>query len=446
MTLLPLTSHCRPDAVVAYRRGGPVGVAQFLADVHHVADLLPAAGAVFNACENRYRFTVGLAAALVAGKVSLLPASHSAETLRRLRDFAADLVCLHDGKAGEVDLPCVPYPEREVPADASLAMPAIDAGATAAYLFTSGSTGAPVPHRRSWGSMVANGRAEAERLGTLAAGHAIVGTVPAQHSYGFESTVLLSLHGNCAAWAGRPFYPADVAAALAAVPRPRLLVTTPFHLRALLDSGVDMPPVDLLLSATAPLSVALAAEAEARLGAPLIEIYGCTESGQLASRRTRDAALWQPLAGVRIEQQDGIALATGGYVEGRVPLADYLDIDADGRFELVGRHADMINIAGKRSSLAYLDRQLNAIEGVADGCFFMPASSGAAEDVTRPCAFVVAPALTPAAILDALRSRVDAVFLPRPLILLERLPRNATGKLPRAELQALLERHLNGTR
>ena len=443
MNRIALSAHRSPDAIVAYRRQGPVSVAQFLADIHYLAALLPPAGSVFNACEDRYRFMVGFAAALVAGKVSLLPASHTPETLRHLRDFAADLICLHDGQGEDVDLPRLRYPERTVAPDSRLAMPEIGAETTAAYLFTSGSTGTPVPHRRSWGSMAANGRAEAERLGTLARGHAIVGTVPAQHSYGFESTVLLSLHGNCAAWSGRPFYPADIAAALAAVPRPRLLVTTPFHLRALLDSGVDVPPVDLLLSATAPLSAALAAEAETRLGAPLIEIYGCTESGQLASRRTRDAEPWQALAGVRIEQRDGIAVASGGYVEGRVPLGDYLDLHADGRFELIGRHADMINIAGKRSSLAYLDCQLHAIAGVVDGCFFMPAAVGAAEDITRPCAFVVAPTLTPAGILDALRARVDAVFMPRPLILLERLPRNATGKLPRAELQILLDRHLS---
>jgi acyl-coenzyme A synthetase/AMP-(fatty) acid ligase len=444
MSRLPLTGHGQPDGIVAHRRQGPVTVAQFLADVYRLAELLPSAGSVFNACEDRYRFMVGLAAALTAGKVSLLPASHSPETLRHLRDFAADLVCLHDGKGEDVDLPSLRYPEQPVPADAGLAMPEIDEQALAAYLFTSGSTGAPMPHRRSWGSMVRNGRAEAERLGVLARGHAIVGTVPAQHSYGFESTVLLSLHGNCAAWSGRPFYPADIAAALAAVPRPRLLVTTPFHLRALLDAGVQVPPVDLLLSATAPLSEALAGEAESRLGAPLIEIYGCTESGQLASRRTSASQRWQPLAGVRIEEADGIAAASGGYVDGRVPLGDHLDLDADGSFRLLGRHADMINIAGKRSSLAYLDCQLGAIDGVDDGCFFMPDETGAAEAITRPCAFVVAPTLTPARILDALRSRVDAVFLPRPLILLERLPRNATGKLPRADLQALLDHHLSG--
>ena len=40
-------------------------------------------------------------------------------------------------------------------------------------------------------------------------------------------------------------------------------------------------------------------------------------------------------------------------------------------------------------------------------------------------------------ILAALRERMDPVFLPRPLVLVDALPRNATGKLPRTDLRAL---------
>jgi acyl-coenzyme A synthetase/AMP-(fatty) acid ligase len=443
---LALTAHRRPDSIIAYRPQGAVTVARFIGDVRQVAEMLPAGGSIFNLCEDRYRFMVGLAAALVAGKVSLLPASHTPETLRQLQDFAADLFCLHDGKGEDLDLPKLRYPEQSVLPETTATMPDIDEQQVAAYLFTSGSTGAPVAHRRTWGSMVMNGRSEAERLGFLENDHAIVGTVPAQHSYGFESTVLLSLYGNCAAWSGRPFYPADIAAALAAVPRPRMLVTTPFHLRALLDSDVEVPPLDRLLSATAPLSEALAREAESRLGAPLYEIYGCTESGQLASRRTSESQRWVPFSGVTIETESGNAIASGGYVEGRVPLSDLLELHDEGSFTLHGRHADMVNIAGKRTSLSYLDRQLNAIAGVDDGCFFMPDEAAAApEGITRLCAFVVAPTLTSNQLMNALRERVDAIFLPRPLVMLDRLPRNATGKLPRAELQALLDRHARGT-
>jgi len=41
-------------------------------------------------------------------------------------------------------------------------------------------------------------------------------------------------------------------------------------------------------------------------------------------------------------------------------------------------------------------------------------------------------------VLDALRQRIDAAFLPRPLHLVSALPRNATGKLPRRALSQLL--------
>lgn len=435
---LPLTAH-QADGIIAWRPDGPMTTAQFLADVAQLAALLPAGGSMLNVCQDRYRFAVGLAAGLVAGKVSLLPASQSPETVRRLKDYAADVFCLHDGAGSEVGLPLVAFPSTAATVG-TLPMPAIDPARVAVVLFTSGSTGTPVAHARSWGALVRNGRAEAERLGFMDNGHAIVATVPAQHSYGFESTVLLALHGNCAFWSGHPFYPADITAALAAVPRPRLLVTTPFHLRTLLEAGVDVPLLDMILSATAPLSMALARDAEVRLGAPLNEIYGCTETGQLASRRTTESVYWQLFPGIRLDEEDSAATASGGHVEGRVALTDVLELTADGRFLLHGRSADMVNIAGKRTSLAYLDHQLNAIVGVDDGCFFLP-DEAVADGVTRLAAFAAAPKLTSRQLLDALRDRIDPIFLPRPLILVERLPRNATGKLPRGELQTLLDHH-----
>jgi acyl-coenzyme A synthetase/AMP-(fatty) acid ligase len=44
-------------------------------------------------------------------------------------------------------------------------------------------------------------------------------------------------------------------------------------------------------------------------------------------------------------------------------------------------------------------------------------------------------------LLGALRERIDAIFIPRPLVLLEGLPRNSTGKLPRDTLLALAREH-----
>ena len=87
-----------------------------------------------------------------------------------------------------------------------------------------------------------------------------------------------TLLNGCAMDCGRPLFPADVKAALEGVPAPRCLVTTPLHLKALIASPVAYPPISLLMSATAPLSIDLAKQAESRLGARIFEIYGCTKS------------------------------------------------------------------------------------------------------------------------------------------------------------------------
>ncbi len=76
------------------------------------------------------------------------------------------------------------------------------------------------------------------------------------------------------------------------------------------------------------------------------------------------------------------------------------------RFLLHGRTADLINIAGKRSSLGYLNHQLNAVPGVIDGAFFMPDDKEIdGGGVTRLMAFVVAPGMKAATLLAALRER-----------------------------------------
>jgi acyl-coenzyme A synthetase/AMP-(fatty) acid ligase len=321
--------------------------------------------------------------------------------------------------------------------EGAFAVPAIDGAQLAAYVFTSGSTGVPVPHRKTWGGLVRNVQAEA-RLCGLDDGrrHTVIGTVPPQHMYGFESTVLIVMQSGNALFAGDTFYPADICKAIDAAPRPRALVSTPVHMRAVLNAGLGLPPADLIVSATAPLSSSLAAELEAGFGAPLLEIYGSTETGQIAMRRSTQTHEWTLFDGVRFTLEGDTTWASGGHVEQPVPMNDVLESISDTRFLLHGRMADLVNIAGRRNSLANLNLQLNAIPGVIDGAFHMP-DDAEPDGVTRLTAFVVAPGLDAATIMAALRERMDPVFLPRPLIFLDALPRNATGKLPREALQAL---------
>jgi len=441
MATLPLIAHHCLDAAVAWRDSVPVSVRQFLSDVDHVAGLLPPGRHVLNLCGDHYGFTVALAACIVSGRVSLLPSTYTPEMVRRMQRIAPDVFCIADKDVSGVDLPVFCYPHSTLSHAATLAIPDIDCEQVIAQVFTSGSTGVPEPHVKRWGNLVRNVHEEAERLG-VTRGHAIVGTVPAQHMYGLESTVLMPLQSGGALNAGRPFYPADICQDLEGLPRPRVLVTTPYHLRALLAEQAALPVVDLLLSATAPLSRDLAVEAETRFAAPLFEIYGCTETGQIASRRTTAGAAWQTFSDVCLRCLGETVWAEGGHIEAPTPLNDVIElVDGDPtRFLLHGRHADLVNIAGKRASLGYLNHQLNAIPGIQDGIFLLPPEhdDDTAGGVRRLVALVVAPKLTPAAVVQALRERIDPTFLPRPLLFVDALPRNAAGKLPEHATKALL--------
>jgi acyl-coenzyme A synthetase/AMP-(fatty) acid ligase len=434
----PLIRHGRPDAVFAFRGGRPISVAHFLCDVAAFARALPAHRHVLNLCQDRYHFTVALAAALCREQVSLLPPNDMAATVAALAADFPDLYCISDGSP-PTGLTSVLLPDALVGRPTAASVPVVPGTQTALMLFTSGSTGRPKPAPKSWGALVLSARAAGERLGVGALPAAtIVGTVPHQHSYGLESTVLLALQHGLRLQAERPFYPGDILDALAAAAPPRVLVTTPIHIRALLAEAGAALAADLVVSATAPLSRQLAAEVEARLGGPLLEIYGCSEAGQVATRRTARETRWRCFDGITLRQDAHGTWAGGPPVESETLLHDVIELEGPGVFHLHGRTADLVNIAGKRSSLAHLEHQLTTIEGVLDGAFLMPEEKRDA--VTRLVAFAVAPGLTAEAVLAALRERIDAAFLPRPLFLVDSLPRNSLGKLPREALIALAAR------
>src|SRR5664279_2969289 len=286
----PLVGASAPDAVVAYRDGRSISRRQDIADVAALAARLSFAGTMLNLSVDRYRFSVGLGAALLRGHTSLLPPNHTLHTVERLRASFPFVYALVEGNDDGHGLPTIVHDDGHALARESASTPQIAADFVAACVLTSGSTGDPMPHAKPWGLLAASARAEAARLASAIgreslAGVSLVATVPPQHMYGFESSVLLALHGGAAFDAARPFYPADVVAALERTPVPRMLVTTPFHLRTLLESGVALPRAELVLCATAPLSPQPAARAENAFGAPLVEIYGCTEAGQVATRR-----------------------------------------------------------------------------------------------------------------------------------------------------------------
>lgn len=432
-----------PAAALAFGRDGAIDRARFQAEVRALAASLPAACHAVNLCEDRYRFLVALCAVALRGQTNLLPSSRAPAVVDDVLGRYPDSYCIGDLALDPLPPRYLRLPDALARAESERPLEA-DVSALLAIGFTSGSTGQPKPNPKSWDAFRTSTAQNLAALHDLLRADGItclVATVPPQHMYGMEMSVLLPLLGPVAVHAGRPFFPDDVARALADAPTPPLLVTTPVHLRALVESGVELPALAGIVSATAPLSQELAAAAETRYRCEVREVFGSTETCVFARRRTARETAWTPLPGVRVcPQPDGTAVHAPHLPE-PVVLADLMEVDADGRFELRGRSADLLEIAGKRASLGDLTRKLLAIDGVRDGVVFQ-LDTADAFGVRRIAALAVAPELDEAAILHALRQSIDPVFLPRPLRRVAALPRNETGKLPRHALVAML--HADG--
>src|SRR5690606_2728326 len=124
-------------------------------------------------------------------------------------------------------------------------------------------------------------------------------------------------------------------------------------------------------------------------------------------------------------------------------LNDFVELITPTHFKLIDRRANIINVAGKRNTLSCLNAAIAQLPGVIDAEFFIPKQPAGA-DIQRPAAFVVAPGVAAADLLTSLRAQIDPVFLPRPLIFVDSLPRDGNGKLQAAAMQAMIKQHLPG--
>ena len=165
-------------------------------------------------------------------------------------------------------------------------------------------------------------------------------------------------------------------------------------------------------------------------------IFGATEVGSIASRRTTASEEWVPYPSIHVTA--GGTAATVVQAEGAADAAldNSVECLPGGRFRLLGRRTDLVKLGGRRASLAALNRELASVAGVQDGVFVPPAADDH-RATARMTALVVAPEASSRSILDALRGRIDPLFLPRRIVHVERLPRNELGKLAMAALREL---------
>ncbi|MHB1123193.1 MAG: AMP-binding protein [Ramlibacter sp.] len=311
-----------------------------------------------------------------------------------------------------------------------------------AILFTSGSTGVPKAIAKDARAVLGEFAVLRDWFRSGPPMKTFVTTVPLEHMFGYTFAFWFPLLAEASLVERRVFAPSELRAACAAAKEPAWVITTPTHLRAYVHLPGGYDNVAGLVCATSPLGTELARAAARRFEAPITEIYGSTETGAVAARlRSADeqaAPPWTPLQGIRIAPTAaGLALCDIPHVDGPVELSDVIEVQG-ARFQIVGRTGDMLKIAGKRHSLSALNQLLASVPGVRDSVYFVP-ETGARPGMLRPTALVVlSDGFSREDVLGALRGQVDDVFLPRPLHVVDEIPRTSAGKVRGDDVQRMV--------
>ena len=412
---------------------------QDIAEATHVCNMLP----------RRYDFMVGFVAAMLNDQVTVLPSAAASEAVTAAQMGAERPILLGDAPpdvAACERIAAVSHGGNTV--DPARLASALDGSTSEVHVFTSGSTKDPVRHHKDWAAL-AGGAGLTEKilrdLGCDPGSCAILGTTPHQHMYGLEATILTGLAYGHSIYDRTIFYPADLERAASIgreVGYERLvLVTSPSHLRFLEPVILATPEICGVVSATAPLSPAQAGRLEARGDLPVMEIYGTTETGSLAERRTVHSDEWKPLDGFVLEDQPQGCMASAPYLQAPVRLGDAIELTSDGRFRLLGRPDDMVNVAGKRTNLAALNAILSETREIHDGVVLRKASDDG--DFIAVIAVLdrtsdTSEAEAKSAIRRQFRKHVDPVFSPKRIEFTDELPRSKTGKIPERDMRTLM--------
>ena len=383
--------------------------------------------------EDAAELAVALLGAWRAGVSVLLPADLQAQTRQRWDS--------------QVDLWITQGSELEALYAEPLAAAQLDLDACQLSLCTSGSSGEPKRIDKSL-RQIANEVQALEHLWGAELGEAcIIASVAAQHIYGLLFRVLWPL---CA---GRRFvrkqlaFPEDMQrasrehASFAWVASPALLKRTSDNL-----DWLALSQVRRVFSSGGALPDEAAQSLHERLGQWPTEILGSSETGGIAWRQ--GPGLWQPFADVQLSQnEEGALLIASAYLpHGHLEhTADAARIEADGRFELLGRLDRIVKLEEKRISLPMLEQALVNHDWVAEARLGVihenRASLGALLVLSASGLYALREhgrrALTHS-LRQHLSQHCEALALPRRWRLLRQLPLTSQGKLPQAQVDALL--------
>ncbi|SFB48921.1 Acyl-coenzyme A synthetase/AMP-(fatty) acid ligase [Pseudomonas sp. NFIX10] len=386
--------------------------------------------------EDAADLAIALLGAWHAGTRVLLPADLQAQTRQRW--------------APEVDLWLTDQPGDTHPDDvqhAPMDAAELDLDHCWLSLCTSGSSGEPKRIEKTLRQLSNEVQALEQLWGADLGPACMIGSVATQHIYGLLFRVLWPL---CA---GRPFgrrqlaFPEDLQRASREQPV-FAWVASPALLKRMGDN-LDWPAlssVRRVFSSGGALPTEAAQSLQRRLGQWPTEIFGSSETGGIAWRQ--GDPWWQPFADVELSQDsDGALLIASPYLPaGHVEhTADAARIAEDGRFELLGRLDRIVKLEEKRISLPMLEQALVAHDWVSEARLGVVQENRASLGALLVLSEAGLRALRNQgrrAVTEGLRRHLsehcETLALPRRWRWLRQLPLNAQGKLPQAEVEALL--------
>ena len=349
------------DREVAWRGDQPLMLGAMRRQVQALSLRLAAQpGTHWGLCfDDSYRFCVALLACWYAGKTPVMPGHSRAALLNEMQEQLDGVLC---DMPLAVSLPLLTWDEAEAQGQ----LPPLPAS-SALILFTSGSTGTPRQVMKSLTVMEQESRWLSALWGEQLQGCRVIASVSHQHLYGLSFRLFLPMTLRLPFSAQPLFYGEQ----LAQLPRDcrYAFISSPAFLSRL-DSTLDAPGCELIVSAGGTLRGLDAEQVWQRFGCPVSEIYGSTETGILAWRQCdRADAPWRSFSGVRLEQvtperwQVWSPLIAG---DNGLALDDRLNMQPDGGFQLAGRHDRIVKIGDKRISLSEIERRLTDLPEIDD--------------------------------------------------------------------------------
>jgi len=395
--------------------------------------------------------------------VPMNPDYHSAEVEHIVSNSEPELV-FTDGERREVvvGLGRRPVDVHDPPQGASPPMPGITPDSPAAILYTSGTTGRPKGAVLDHGGFLAQARGAIE-MWRWTRRDILVHALPLFHLHGLG----MGLHGTLLSGGSATFIHFSPQAVVAELTRGdsergTMLFGVPAMYQRLCDwlddHPADLSHVRLFVSGSAPLPPALFERCERLLGQPPVERYGITEGGIVVTNPydgpRQPGRVGVPFPGVEVKlgEKDEVLLKGGqvfrGYWrneaatkeaftwDGFFKTADVGEIGDDGTLAIRGRLKELIISGGFNVYPREVELVLETHPAIEEVAVAGVPSDDWGEEVT---AFVV-PAkeqeIVESEIIAFARERLAIYKCPRRVVVIDRLPRNAMGKVERSRLQA----------